>query len=86
VARLLLKVQPRAKTTELSGRAGDTYRLRLNAPPVDGRANDECVRYLAELLGVPRARIRIVAGLTSRIKIIEIDGVTQAFLESRLPK
>jgi len=51
---------------------------------VDGKANDECVRFIAELAGVPRSRVRIVKGLTSRLKVVEIEGVTEAELETRL--
>ena len=56
----------------------------LAAPPVDGKANDECVRFFAELAGVPRSRVRIVMGLTSRTKVVEIEGVPQEDLERRL--
>ena len=77
MARLTVKVHPRARRSALAGRLGDAWKLTLAAPPVDGKANDECVRFFAELAGVPRARVRIVTGLTSRIKVVEIEGVTQ---------
>jgi uncharacterized protein YggU (UPF0235/DUF167 family) len=51
---------------------------------VDGKANDECVRFFAEFARVPRSRVRIVMGLTSRLKVVEIEGVTEAELASRL--
>ena len=60
-----------------TGRLGEAWKLDLAAPPVEGKANDECVRYLAELVGVPRARVRVVTGLTSRTKVVEIEGVTE---------
>ena len=66
MARLTVKVHPRAKRTGVAGRFGDAWKLDLAAPPVDGKANDECVRFFAELAGVPRSRVRIVTGLTSR--------------------
>jgi uncharacterized protein (TIGR00251 family) len=84
MARLTVKVHPRAKRSALAGRLGDAWKLSLAAPPVDGKANDECVRFLAELAGVPRSRVRIVMGLTSRLKVVEIEGVTEAELETRL--
>ena len=84
MARLTVKVHPRAKRSALAGRLGDAWKLSLAAPPVDGKANDECVRFLAELAGVPRSRVRIVMGLTSRLKIVEIEGVPQEDLERRL--
>jgi uncharacterized protein (TIGR00251 family) len=84
MARLTVKVHPRAKRSALAGRVGDAWKLSLAAPPVDGKANDECVRFLAEFAGVPRSRVRIVMGLTSRVKVVEIEGVTQDDLERRL--
>ena len=83
-ARFPIKVQPRAKTTAIDGRLGDAYKLRLAAPPVDGKANQACVRFLAERFGVPRAAVRIVSGLTGRLKIVEIDGIDPAAVERRL--
>jgi hypothetical protein len=84
MARLTVKVHPRARRSALAGRIGNAWKLSLAAPPVDGKANDECVRYLAELAGVPRSRVRIVMGLTSRLKVVEIEGVPQEDLERRL--
>ena len=77
MARLTVKVHPRARRSAVTGRLGDAWKLDLTAPPVEGKANEECVRFLAELAGVPRARVRIVTGLTSRTKVVEIEGVTQ---------
>jgi uncharacterized protein (TIGR00251 family) len=84
MARLTVKVHPRARRSALAGRLGDAWKLALAAPPVDGKANDECVRFLAELAGVPRSRVRIVVGLTSHLKVVEIEGVPQEDLERRL--
>ena len=84
MARLTIKVHPRAKRSALAGRIGDAWKLSLAAPPVDGKANEECVRFLAELAGVPRSRVRIVMGLTSRVKVVEFEGVTQEDLERLL--
>ena len=77
MARITVKVHPRAKRSALGGRLGDAWKLDLAAPPVDGKANDECVRFFAELARVPRARVSIVLGATSRTKVIEIAGVPQ---------
>ena len=84
MARLTVKVHPRARRSSLAGRIGDAWKLSLAAPPVDGKANDECVRFLAEFARVPRSRVRIVMGLTSRLKVVEIEGVPQEDLERRL--
>ena len=77
MARFTVKVHPRARRSAVTGRLGDAWKLDLTAPPVEGKANEECVRYLAELVGVPRARVRIVTGLTSRTKVVEIEGITE---------
>ena len=85
-ARITVKVQPRAKATRLTGKLGDAYKLQLAAPPVDGKANDECVRFFAELMRVPKTRVRIVIGLTSRLKVVEIDGVAQEAVDRVLDR
>ena len=77
MARFTVKVHPRARRSAVTGRLGDAWKLDLTAPPAEGKANQECVRFLAELTGVPRARVRIVTGLTSRTKVVEIEGVTE---------
>jgi uncharacterized protein (TIGR00251 family) len=84
MARLTVKVHPRAKRSAIAGRLGEAWKLSLAAPPVDGKANEECVRFFAEFAGVPRSRVRIVTGLTSRLKVVEIEGVPQEDLERRL--
>ena len=84
MARVTVKVHPRARRTAIHGRLGDAYKLDLAAPPVDGKANEECVRFFAELAGVPRSRVRIVTGATSRVKVVEVEGITQEEIERRL--
>ena len=84
MARIAVKVNPRARRTRVAGRLGDAWKLDLAAPPVDGKANEACLRFFADLAGVPQSRVRIVLGLTSRTKVIEIEGITQEALEGRL--
>jgi uncharacterized protein (TIGR00251 family) len=84
MARVTVRVHPRAKRSAVTGRFGEAYKLDLAAPPVDGKANQECMRFFANLAGVPQARVRIVTGLTSRMKVVEIDGISQEELEKRL--
>lgn len=69
---LALHVQPGAKVTMIQGRHGDALKIRLAAPPVDGKANAELVRFLAETLQVPRNALELVAGQASRQKRIRI--------------
>jgi hypothetical protein len=84
MARFTVKVHPRAKRSAFAGPLGDAWKLCLAAPPVDGKANQECVRYLAEWAGVPRSRVSIVMGATSRRKVVDIEGMAQADAEARL--
>ena len=77
MARFTVKVHPRARRAAVTGRLGDAWKLDLTAPPVEGKANEECVRLLAEVAGVARERVRIVTGLTSRTKVVEIEGITE---------
>jgi uncharacterized protein YggU (UPF0235/DUF167 family) len=60
------------------------YRLQLSAPPVDGKANEACVAFLAELAGVAKSQVRIVTGLHTRIKVVQVDGVEQEEMVRRL--
>jgi hypothetical protein len=73
--RLTLHVQPRASRDEVRGEHGGAIRVRLRAPPVDGAANEALVRFLAQRLGLPRGRIKLVAGASARRKVLEIEGV-----------
>jgi uncharacterized protein (TIGR00251 family) len=84
MARVTVKVHPRARRSRIAGRLGEAWKLDLAAPPADGKANEECVRFFAELADVPRARVRIVTGATSRTKVVEIEGMEQAELEKLL--
>ena len=73
--RFHVRVQPRASRNEISGALGGALKVRLQAPPVDGAANDALVAFLADELGVPRRGVRIIAGSTSRSKMVEVDGI-----------
>ena len=77
-ATLLLHVVPRARVTALAGRHGDALKIRLAAPPVDGAANDELIRFLAERLAVPRSAVTISAGHTGRRKTVKVSGIETA--------
>ena len=84
MARITVKVHPRARRSGFAGRFGDAWKLDLAAPPVDGKANEECVRSVAEFAGVARSKVRIVTGLTNRTKVVEIEGVAQTELDQKL--
>ena len=84
MARVTVKVHPRAKRSGVAGRLGDAWKVDLAAPPVEGKANEECVRFFATLAGVARSRVRIVSGASARLKVIEIEGLEQDALERLL--
>jgi uncharacterized protein (TIGR00251 family) len=75
-ALVRLRVSPNAKTTELQGLHGDApLKLRVAAPPVDGRDNAEVERFVAERTGAAPSRVRVVRGLSGRDKTVFVDGV-----------
>ena len=69
-----IRVVPRASRCEVAGIQDDALKLRITAPPVEGKANEECIRLLAELLGVKKTQVTIVAGHASRIKTVSVEG------------
>ncbi len=73
--RIAVQVQPRASKTEVAGLHGEAVRIRLAAPPVDGAANDALVRFLSDLLGVPRSAVTISSGLSARRKTVLVAGL-----------
>lgn len=77
-ARLTLHVQPGAKKTETAGLHGEALKIRLAAPPVDGKANACLLAFLAERCGVSRAAVRLRSGDSSRRKVVELAGHFEA--------
>lgn len=77
-------VVPRARRTEVAGRHGDAIKIRVAAPPVDGAANSELIRFVAERMGVARAAVTIARGATGRHKTVAVQGVTAAALAQAL--
>jgi uncharacterized protein len=73
-----VRVAPRSSRDAIEGEYNGALKIRLTAPPVEGRANDALRRLLAERLNVPISAVRIVAGEKSRTKRVEIAGVTRA--------
>lgn len=76
--RILVAAAPRASRTEVAGIAEGRLRVRVAAPPVEGAANQELVRFLARSLGVPRSAVTVTAGTAARRKTVVVGGVTEA--------
>src|SRR6267143_1915477 len=72
-----VRVQPRASKDEVAGEMGGALKVRLRAPAMEDRANEALVEFLAELLKTPRSAVSILSGERSRVKRIEIRGVTR---------
>jgi len=79
-----VKVHPRAKKNAITGEIGEALKISLTAPPSDGRANEACIAFLAELLNVPRSSITITSGQSSRNKMIRVAGVNEDWVRGRL--
>ena len=77
-------VQPRASRNALAGVHGGALKLQLTAPPVEGAANAACIRFLADILGVPGSHLFIVKGAKARQKIIRIANVSATALRERI--
>jgi uncharacterized protein (TIGR00251 family) len=82
--RLRVRVSPGARRTELVGRQGEAWKVRVAAPPERGKANDAVLKLLAERLGVPAGELRLVAGGSGRDKIVELRGLGLREAERRL--
>ena len=68
-----VKVHPRAKKNAITGELGDALKISLTAPPLEGRANQACIEFLAKLLKLPRSSVTIASGHRSRNKIIRVE-------------
>lgn len=73
--RIRIRVQPRARVTEVVGLHGDAVRIRVAAPPVDGAANAELMRFLARQLQVPQGAVEVTSGQASRDKVVWVAGI-----------
>lgn len=85
---LTLHVQPGAKRSEIAGLHGDALKIRLAAPPVEGRANDALLRFIADLFGVPTRQVELRQGGQSRHKVVAVDGskiAPESLLEPKQP-
>jgi uncharacterized protein len=79
-----VRVHPRAKRNAITGEIGDALKISLTAPPVEGRANEACIAFLAKLLNVPRSSVTITSGQSSRNKMIRVAGLSADWVRGRL--
>jgi uncharacterized protein (TIGR00251 family) len=83
-ATFAIKVHPRAKKNAITGELGDALKVALTAPPVEGKANEACIEFFANLLKVSRSSVSIAAGQGSRRKVIRVGGLTAQQVRDRL--
>ena len=70
-----IRVVPRSSKSELAGIQEDALKVKITAPPVEGKANEECIKLIADKLGVRKSRVAIIAGHKSKRKIIAVSGL-----------
>ena len=77
-----VQVLPKSSKRQITGLQGDFLKIKITAPPVDGRANEECIRFLADLLDIKKDRVHIVGGLNAKKKTVSIKGLQKKDLET----
>lgn len=85
-ARIAVRVQPNAAQSKVTGFKDGALQVRITAPPVEGKANQELVRFLADVLGVSKSSLTIEKGLTSRSKLVAVRGLGQDEVLRRIEK
>lgn len=83
---LQIKAVPNAARSEVVGWLGEALKIRLKAPPVDGKANAELCRFLAAELGLPKSAVTLASGVSTRQKRLEIKGCAMEALRERFPE
>jgi len=81
---IALHIQPGARRTEVAGEHGEALKIRLAAPPVDGKANEALLAFIATRLGVAKSAVHLKSGHTSRRKLLAVAGVAPAQAQARL--
>jgi uncharacterized protein len=79
-----IKLLPRSSKSQIMGKEGDMYKVKVNSPPVDGEANKELISLLSKKLGQPKKNIEIITGKTSRMKVVRIYGISEEELSGLL--
>ena len=74
MGRIKFRIIPNARKTELAGEYANTVKIKLSAPPIEGKANAELIKYLSKSLGVSKSSITFVSGETSKDKLLEIPN------------
>ena len=81
-----VKLLPRSSMNKILGREGDHFKVKVTAPPVEGKANEALITLLSKKLGIPKGRIEIVSGKSSRMKSIRVEGLSIDEITENLEK
>jgi len=81
-----IKLLPKSSRNQVVGREGDHFKVKVTAPPVEGRANKALIELLAKKLGVPKSHFEIISGKSSRLKSVRIDGLSQEDIIKKMEK
>jgi uncharacterized protein (TIGR00251 family) len=84
MADLAIRVQPRAKRTEVAGEREGAVVIKVSVPPVDGKANEAVCKLIAQRLGVPARAVYVVRGEKARDKVVRIDGIDEETARAKL--
>ncbi len=81
---LTVRILPRAHRDEICGVVDGMLRLRVTAPPVDGKANARCIALLSKALGIPPSAVQLIRGESSRVKVLRIQGMSEQDILKKL--
>ena len=76
-SNIKIKLLPRSSKNQIIGKEGDTLKVKVTSPPVDGKANEALIELLAKRLGVSKSNIKIISGRRSKLKTVTISGLSQ---------
>ncbi|MGA3208844.1 MAG: DUF167 domain-containing protein [Syntrophales bacterium] len=79
---LQVHIVPRSAKCEVVGNQGNALKLKITAPPVEGQANKECIRFLSDILGIKKKQVRILSGSKSKKKTVAIEGIRRKDIEA----
>lgn len=74
MSNVKFKIIPNAKKTQFIGLVGDMIKVKISSPPIDGRANDELIKFLSKELNIPKGDMKIISGQTSGLKILSVEN------------
>lgn len=81
---LTVRIQPNASKNEVISMVNEMVKIKITAPPVDNKANKECLRFLSKILHIPKSKLHILKGQKARLKVIQVSGISPELCRQRL--